>query len=71
MKKYNKELKEEIIRLHLEEGRSKKSLTQEYEYRAKPENKEEINEAADMLALRKENAELKKDDCTLDKGWGS
>jgi len=31
MKKYNKELKEEIIHLHLEEGRSKKSLTQEYE----------------------------------------
>jgi transposase len=59
MKKYNKELKEEIIRLHLEEGRNKKSLTQEYElgqgtlsywlerYRAKPENKAAINEAAD------------------------
>lgn len=30
MKKYNKETKDEVIRLHLKEGRTIRSLTQEY-----------------------------------------
>ena len=75
--KYPSELKQEIIRLHLEEGRTIKSLTEEYhlgkgtitywlkQYREECENntttKEQSDSYAESLRLRKENAELKKE----------
>ncbi len=34
MKNYSKETKDEVIRLHLKEGRTIKSLTQEYHLRS-------------------------------------
>ena len=75
--KYTSEFKQEIIRLHLEEGRTIKSLTEEYhlgrgtltywlkQYREECENnkstKEQSDSYAETLRLRKENAELKKE----------
>ena len=75
--KYPSELKQEIIRLHLEEGRTINSLTEEYhlgrgtitywliQYREECENntktKEQSDSYAETLRLRKENAELKKE----------
>lgn len=75
--KYPSELKQEVIRLHLEEGRTIKSLTEEYhlgrgtitywlkQYREECENntetKEQSDSYAETLRLRKENADLKKE----------
>jgi len=75
--KYSDELRNEILRLHLEEGRSIKSLTKEYnlgngtlqywlrQYRKECENNENIKKESDSYAenlrLRKENADLKKE----------
>lgn len=81
--KYSSELKQEIIRLHLEEGRTVKSLTEEYnlgrgtitywlkQYREECENnkstKEQSDSYAETLRLRKEIAELKKENEFLKK----
>ena len=75
--KYPAKVKEEMIRLHLEEGRTIKSLTEEYnlgkgtvtywlkQYREECENnkstKEQSDSYAENLRLRKENADLKKE----------
>ena len=75
--KYSSELKQEVIRLHLEEGRTVKSLTEEYnlgrgtitywlkQYREECENNKSIKDQSDSYAetlrLKKENAELKKE----------
>ena len=81
--KYSSELKQEVIRLHLEEGRTIKSLTEEYnlgrgtitywlkQYREECENnkstKEQSDSYAETLRLRKEIAELKKENEVLKK----
>jgi len=81
--KYSSELKQEVIRLHLEEGRTIKSLTEEYnlgrgtitywlkQYREECENnkstKEQSDSYAETLRLRKEIAELKKENEFLKK----
>lgn len=75
--KYPAGVKEEVIRLHLEEGRTIQSLTEEFhlgkgtvtywlkQYRKECENNKTIKEQSDSYAetlrLRKENAELKKE----------
>ncbi len=81
--KYNKELKSKIIRLHLEQGRTIKSLTQEYhlgnctlnywlkEYRKECQNnpsvKHESDEYSEKLRLIRENEELRKENDFLKK----
>lgn len=68
---YTPEFKKKIVRLHLEEGRTYKSITSEYgvskasisqwcnklreECQTNPETKEEYNDMKEMLKLRKEN----------------
>ena len=82
-KRYEPELKEKVIRLHLEEGRSIKSLTDEYHlgrgtlsYWLKARNEEGIdntkiqeeNDAyAEIQRLRKELAESQKENAFLKK----
>lgn len=77
MKRYDEDFKKKMIRLHLEEGRSKKSLEEEYnigngtignwikEYNkeclAIPEKQAEKDYFAKTLKLEKENEELKKE----------
>lgn len=77
--KYTPEIKQEVIRKHLEEGRSAKSLTNEYNlgqgtiaywmktYRKDPTNKEALEKSAEMLKLEKEVAELRKENDFLKK----
>lgn len=75
--KYEPELKEQIIRLHLEEGRTIKSLTEEYhlgkgtlrywltqrskECQTNETIQQENNSYAENLRLRKELEEAKKE----------
>lgn len=82
MKKYTKELKVKVIKLHLE-GRSKKSLTEEYElgqgtltywlqqYReeakSNPKLQEETDQAQEIRRLKKELAEAQKENSFLKK----
>lgn len=77
MKKYSKELKEEVIKLCLKEGRSQKSLEEQYnlgrgtvkywikayreECSEKPEKQSEIDMYAELLSLKKKNQELEKE----------
>lgn len=81
--RYESELKEKMIRLHLEEGRSVKSLTEEYnlgqgtlKYWLKVRNEEamlnpsiasENDSYAEILKLKKELAEMKKENAFLKK----
>lgn len=73
---YTREFKKKIVRLHLEDGRTYKSITAEYgvskariskwcnelreECQSSPEAKEEYDSMKEMLKLRKENLFLKK-----------
>lgn len=82
-KKYEPELREKILRLHLEEGRTKKSLTEEYnlgqstlsywlkQYRKECETNDELKHTdksyAEAKRLRAEIAELKKENDFLKK----
>ncbi len=82
-KKYSDELKREVIRLHLEEGRTKKSLNEEYnlgagtlsnwlkqyreECKTDPKLKEEYDAYKTHQALLRENAELRKENDFLKK----
>jgi len=79
--RYEPDLKEKIIRLYLEEGRTKKSLTEEYhlgqgtitywlqqrrkECQSNPELQEENNTYAEIKHLRKELAEAQKENSFL------
>ncbi len=81
--KYEPEFKEKIIRLHLEEGRTKKSLTKEYnlgkgtltywlqqrrkECLSNPTIQEENDAYEEVKRLRKELAEAKKENEFLKK----
>lgn len=80
---YEPELKEKILRLHLEEGRTKKSLTEEYhlgqgtltywlqqrrkECQSTPQLQEENDTYAEIKRLRKELAEAQKENEFLKK----
>ncbi len=80
---YEPELKEKILRLYLEEGRTKKSLTEEYhlgqgtltywlqqrrkECQNNPILKEDDERSAEILRLKKELAESKKENEFLKK----
>ncbi len=82
-KQYDSELKSKLLKLHLEQGRTIKSLTEEYhlgkgtltywlsEYRkecqADPKLQTQASEYSEMLKLKKENAELKKENDFLKK----
>lgn len=76
--KYEPELKKEVVRLYLEEGRTVKSLTDEYNlgngtlrywlkhlHKECDEQTEESN--AELQRLRKQNAELRKENDFLKK----
>lgn len=81
--KYEPEFKEKIIRLHLEEGRTKKSLTDEYnlgkgtltywlqqrrkECQSNPTIQNENDAYEEVKRLRKELAEAKKENEFLKK----
>jgi transposase len=81
--KYEPELRDKVLRLHLEEGRSKKSLTEEYnlgqgtisywlkQYRKECETNNELKSTDESYAetrrLRAEIAELKKENDFLKK----
>ena len=81
--KYEPELKEKVLRLYLEEGRTKKSLTEEYhlgqgtitywlqqrrkECQTNPAMKEETSTFEEIRRLRKELAEAKKENDFLKK----
>ena len=80
---YTPEFKKKIVRFHLEEGRTYKSITAEYgvskasiskwcrefsgECQTSPEIKEEYDYMKEMLKLRKENEELRKENLFLKK----
>lgn len=77
MPRYEPELRSEVVRKHLEEGRTIKSLTEEYnlgqgtvklwlkkhreECQLNPETKKETDTYAETLKLRKELAEARKE----------
>jgi transposase len=81
--RYEPELKDKILRLYLEEGRTKKSLTEEYnlgqgtltywlkQYRKEceytPSKQEEADSYAEGKRLKKEIEELKKENDFLKK----
>ena len=81
--KYEPELKEKVLRLYLEEGRTKKSLTEEYhlgqgtitywlqqrrkECQTNLEIKEETSTYEEIRRLRKELAQAKKENEFLKK----
>jgi transposase len=76
--KYEPELREEIIRLYLEEGRTLKSLTEEYHLgkgtlrywlkHTRKECDEPTGEShVELQRLRKQNAELRKENDFLKK----
>lgn len=83
MSKYSEELKAKVIKLHLQEGRSQKSLEEEYNLGKgaiytwmKSYNKEcqtnlakaqERQKFDDYLKLKKENEELRKENAFLKK----
>ena len=83
MKKYDEELKTKVIRLHLQEGRSQKSLEEEYnlgrgaiyywlksyskECQTNPEKAAEKQDFDDYLKLKKENEELRNENAFLKK----
>lgn len=80
---YEPELKEKILRLYLEEGRTKKSLTEEYhlgqgtltywlqqrskECQSNPSIQEENESYEEIKRLRKELAEAQKENAFLKK----
>jgi len=82
-KRYESEIKKKVIRLHLEEGRSVKSLTEEYhlgkgtlnywlrarseEGESNPSIVEENNTYVEIKRLRKELAEFQKENAFLKK----
>lgn len=82
-RKYEPELKEQILRLYLEEGRTKKSLTEEYnlgqgtisywlkQHRKECKTNKDLRDITDAYEetkrLRKENLELKKENEFLKK----
>ena len=83
MTKYSKELKEEVIRLNLKEGRSRKSLEEEYglgrgtvkywiksyreECNKNPEKESENKANQEYLELKRKNEELEKENEFLKK----
>ena len=83
MGKYSNELKEKVVRLHLQEGRTQKSLEEEYnigrgaiynwiksynkECQTNPAKAKEKEEFGDYLKLKKENEELRKENAFLKK----
>lgn len=83
MGNYNEEFKKKIVRLHLEEGQTLKSLADEYgvsrsaitywvkQYREEcqnnPEAKEEYDLMRENLRLKKELEEIKKENSFLKK----
>ena len=83
MKHYSKELKAKVIRLHLQEGRSQKSLEEEYnigrgaiyhwlksynkECQTNPEKTTEKQDYTDYFVLKKEIEELRKENAFLKK----
>lgn len=82
-KRYEPELKEKVLRLYLEEGRTKKSLTEEYhlgqgtltywlkQYREECQENPQLQEkdaaSAEIRRLRKELAESQKENAFLKK----
>ena len=82
-KSYEPEFKKKIVRLHLEEGRTYKSITAEYgvsksciskwcqdfaeECHTSPEAQNEYDNMKEMLRLKKENEELRKENLFLKK----
>ena len=80
---YTPEFKKKIVRLHEEEGRTYKSITDEYgvskasiskwcselreECQSSREAKEEYNNMKELLKLKKENEELRKENLFLKK----
>ena len=80
---YTPEFKKKIVRLHVEEGRTYKSITAEYgvskasiskwcselrnECQTSPETKAEYDNMKEMLRLKKENDELRKENLFLKK----
>jgi len=82
-KSYEPEFKKEIVRLHLEEGRTYKSITAEYgvsksciskwcqdfaeECQTNPKAQNEYDNMKEMLKLKKENEELRKENLFLKK----
>jgi len=80
---YTAEFKKKIVRLHLEEGRTYKSITAEYgvskasvskwcselreECQSSPEAKEEYDSMKENLRLKRENEELRKENSFLKK----
>ena len=80
---YTPEFKKKIIRLHEEEGRTYKSITAEYgvskasiskwcselrnECQTSPETKAEYDNMKEILRLKKENDELRKENLFLKK----
>ena len=76
MKQFNKELKKEIVRLHIEDGRTLNSLADEYkiskatvsnwikqyrnECQSNPQSQKDLDTMELNRKLQKENAELKK-----------
>ncbi len=77
MKQFNKELKKEIVRLHIEDGRTLNSLAAEYkiskasvsnwikqyrnECQSNPQSQKDLDTMELNRKLQKENAELKKE----------
>ncbi len=80
---YTPEFKKKIVRLHEEEGRTYKSITAEYgvskasiskwcselreECQTSPETKEEYDNMKELLKLKRENEELRKENLFLKK----
>ena len=80
---YTPEFKKKIVRLHLEEGRTYKSITAEYgvskasiskwcnefseECHTSPEAKAEYDNMKELLKLKRENEELRKENLFLKK----
>lgn len=80
---YDDEFKKKIVRLHLQEGRTIKSLTTEYgiskasvskwssefskECQTNPEAQTEYDSMKEILQLKRENEELKKENLFLKK----
>ncbi len=81
--KYTAEFKKKIVRLHLEEGRTYKSIKAEYgvskaavsawctqfreECQSNKESKAEYDNMKELLKLKKENDELRKENLFLKK----
>lgn len=80
---YTPEFKKKIVRLHLEEGRTYKSITAEYgvskasiskwcsefsqECQTSPQAHEDYNSMKENLRLKRENEELRKENAFLKK----